>query len=93
MYLFVTLLMKRKISGSNNQHFHFTGKWKQGVIHLRSSTFGTFELIEKLMLGKWLCQDALSKVHINKSGSYFNSILLLSSDKFKQYINYHNNKL
>ena len=59
MYLFVTLLMKRKISGSNNQHFHFTGKWKQGAIHLRSSTFGTFELIEKLMLGKWLCQYAV----------------------------------
>ena len=36
--------------------------------------------IEKNILRKLLSQDALSKVHLNKYGSYFKFILLLSGD-------------
>ena len=41
---------------------------------LTHSTFCTFEQIKKYILQKWLSQDALSKVHLNK---YFKSTLLL----------------
>ena len=48
---------------------------------LTDSTFCTSELIEKNnILRKRLSQDALSKVHWNKYGSYFKFILLLSGD-------------
>ena len=47
---------------------------------LTGSTFCTFELIEKNILWKRLSQDALPKVHLNKSGSYFKFILLLPGD-------------
>ena len=47
---------------------------------LTGSTFCTFELIEKTVLRKWLFRDALPKVYLNRYGSYFKFILLLSSD-------------
>ena len=51
---------------------------------LTYSTFCTFEQIEKNILQKRLSHDGstirLSKVHLNKYGSYFKFILLLSGD-------------
>ena len=49
-------------------------------IGLMGSTFCTFELIEKNILRKQLSKDAISKVHLNKYGSYFKFILLLPGD-------------
>ena len=47
---------------------------------LTASTFCTFDLIEKRILRKWLSQDPLSKVHLNKHGLYFKFIHLLLGD-------------
>ena len=47
---------------------------------LAASTFCTFEVMEKIILRKRQSQDVLSKVHLNKYGSYFKFILLLSGD-------------
>ena len=47
---------------------------------LTYSTFCALEQIEKNILQKRLSQDALSKVHLNKYGSYFKFVLLLSGD-------------
>ena len=78
MYLFVTPLIN-KISCSDNQQFLFNIlKSKNKGDFLTGSTFCTFEL--KSIIQKWLSQDALSKVHLNKYGSYFKFILLLSGE-------------
>ena len=76
----VTLLIN-KTTGSKNRHFLFkTLKNEKKEEFLTSSTFCTFDLIGKNILWKRLSQDALSKVHLNKYGSYFQFILLLSGD-------------
>ena len=78
MYLFVTPLIN-KISCSDNQQFLFNIlKSKNKGDFLTGSIFCTFEL--KSIIQKWLSQDALSKVHLNKYGSYFKFILLLSDE-------------
>ena len=80
MHLFVTLLIN-KTTGSDNRHFFFnTLKNENKEEFLTYSTFCTLEQIEKNILRKRLSQDALSKVHLNKYGSYFKVILLLSCD-------------
>ena len=80
MHLFVTLLIN-KTTGSNNRHFFFNTLEKENKEEfLTYSTFCTLEQIEKNILRKRLSQDALSKVHLNKYGSYFKFILLLSGD-------------
>ena len=81
MHLFVTLLIN-KTTGSDNRHFFFnTLENENKEEFLTCSTFCTPEQkIEKNILRKRLSQDALSKVHLNKYGSYFNFILLLSGD-------------
>ena len=82
MHLFVILLIKKR-TGSDNTHFLFnTLKNENKEESLTGSTFCAFELIEKNILRKRLrvSQDALSKVHLNKYGSYFKFILLLSGD-------------
>ena len=80
MHLFVTLLIN-KTTGSDNRHFFFnTLKNENKEEFLTYSTFCTLEQIEKNILRKRLSQDALSKVHLNKYGSYFKFILLLSGD-------------
>ena len=79
MHLFVTLI--NKTTGSNNRHFLFnTLKNENKEEFWTGSTFCTIELIEKNILGKRLTHDALSKVHLNKYGSYFQFILLLLGD-------------
>ena len=78
MHLFVTLLIN-KTTGNDNRHFFFnTLKKENKEEFLTYSTFCTLEQIEKNILRKRLSQDALSKVHLNKCGSYFKFILLLS---------------
>ena len=80
MHLFVTLLIN-KTTGSDNRHFFFnTLENENKEEFLTYSTFCTLEQIEKNILRKRLSQDALSKVHLNKYGSYFKFILLLSGD-------------
>ena len=80
MHLFVTLLIN-KTNGSDNRYFFFkTLKNENKDEFLTYSTFCTLEQIEKSTLRKRLSQDALSKVHLNKYGSYFKFILLLSGD-------------
>ena len=80
MHLFVTLLIN-KTTGSDNRHFFFNTLEKENKEEfLTYSTFCTLEQIEKNILRKRLSQDALFKVHLNKYGSYFKFILLLSSD-------------
>ena len=80
MHLFVTLLIN-KTTGSDNRHFFFnTLKNENKEEFLTYSTFCTLEQIEKNILRKRLSQDALSKVHLNKYGSYFKFILLLPGD-------------
>ena len=82
MHLFVILLINKR-TGSDNTHFLFnTLKNENKEESLTGSTFCAFELIEKNILRKRLrvSQDALSKVHLNKYGSYFKFILLLSGD-------------
>ena len=80
MHLFVTLLIN-KTTGSDNQHFFFnTLKNENKKEFLTYITFCTLEKIEKNILRKWLSQDALYKVHLNKYGLYFQFILLLSGD-------------
>ena len=77
MYLFVTLFI-RKLSGSNNQQFHFHNfKSENKEKLLTNSTICTFEEIGKSILGKQLSQGGQSKVHLSKFGSYFKFILLL----------------
>ena len=80
IYLFVALLIN-KTNGSDNRHFIFnTLKNKNKEEFLTYSTFCTLEQIEKNILRERLSQDALSKVHLNKYGSHFKFILLLSGD-------------
>ena len=80
MHLFVTLLIN-KTTGSDKMHFIFNTLEKENKEEfLTYSTFCTLEQIEKNILRKRLSQDALSKVHLNKYGSYFKFILLLSGD-------------
>ena len=80
MHLFVTLLIN-KTTGSDNRHFFFnTLKNENKEEFLTYSTFCTLEQIEKNILRKRLFQNALCNVHLNKHGSYFKFILLLSSD-------------
>ena len=80
MHLSVTLLIN-KTTGSDSQHFLFsTLKNGNKEEFLTGSTFCTFEIIEKNILRKRPSQDALSKVHVNKYGSYFKFILLLLGD-------------
>ena len=80
MHLFATLLIN-KTNGSDNRHFFFnTLKKENKEEFLTYSTFCTLEQIEKDILRKRLSQDVLSKVDLNKYGSYFKSILLLSGD-------------
>ena len=69
MHLFVTLLIN-KTTGSENRHFSFNTLKNENKEFLMGSTFCTFDLIEKNILRKRLSQDALSKVHLNKYGSY-----------------------
>ena len=78
MHLFVTLLIN-KTNGSDNRHFLFnTLKNENKEEFLTGSTCYTYALIEKNMSRKRLSQDAESKVDLNKYGSYFKFILLLS---------------
>ena len=80
IHLFVTLLTN-KTTGSENWHFFFnTLKNENKEEFSTCSAFCTFEQIQKNILRKQLSQDALSKVHLNKYGSYFKFILLLSGD-------------
>ena len=80
MHLFVTLLIS-KTTGSDNRHFFFnTLKNENKEEFLTCSTFCTLEQIEKNILRKRLSQDALSNNHLNKYGSYFKFVLLLSGD-------------
>ena len=80
MHLFVTLLTN-KTTGSDNRQFFFNTLENENKEELSIySTFCTLEQIEKNILRKRLSQDALSKVHLNKYGSYFKFILLLSVD-------------
>ena len=80
IHLFVTLLIN-KSTGSDNRHFLFnTLKNENKEDFLTYSIFCTLEQIEKKILRKLLSQDALRKVHLNKYGSYFKFILLLSGD-------------
>ena len=76
MNLFVTLLIN-KTTGIDNQHFFFNTLNNENKEFLTYSTFCTFEQIKKYILQKWLSQDALSKVQLNK---YFKSTLLLPGD-------------
>ena len=78
MRLFVTLLISK--TGSDNRHFFFNTLEEENKEFLTYSTFCTLEHIEKKILRKRLFQDALPKVHLNKHGSYFKFILLLSGD-------------
>ena len=80
MHLFVTLLIN-KTTCSGNRHFFFNTLEKENKEEfLTYSTFCTLEQIEKNILRQRLSQDALSKLHLNKYGSYFKLILLLSGD-------------
>ena len=81
MHLFVTLLIK-KTTGSNNRHFFFnTLKNENKEEFLAYSTFCTLEQIKKKYITETtVFHDALSKIHLNKYGSYFKFILLLSVD-------------
>ena len=80
MHLFVALLINKR-TGSGNRNFFFnTLEEENKEEFLTYSTFCTLEQIEKKILRKRLSQDALSKVHLNKYGSYFKFILLLSGD-------------
>ena len=81
IHLFVTLLIN-KATGSDNRHFFFNPlKNETKKEFFTYSTFCTLEQIEKNISRKRLSQDALSKVPLNKYGSYFKFILLLSGDK------------
>ena len=80
MHLFVTLLINKKTDSSNRHFFFGTLKKENKEEFLRNSTFCTLEQIEKNLLRKRLSQDALSKVYLNKYGSYFKFILLVSGD-------------
>ena len=77
VHLFVTLLIN-KTTGSDNRHFLFNTLKNENEEFLTGSTCYTYALIEKNMSRKWLSQDAESKVDLNKYGSYFKFILLLS---------------
>ena len=80
MHLFVTLLIN-KTTGSDNRHFFFnTLKNESKAEFITYGTFCTLEQIDINILRKRLSQDSLSKVHLNKYGSYFKFILLLSGD-------------
>ena len=80
IHLFVTLLIN-KATGSDNRHFFFNPlKNETKKEFFTYSTFCTLEQIEKNILRKRLSQDALSKVHLNKYGSYFKFFLLLLGD-------------
>ena len=80
MHLFVTLLIN-KTTGIDNRYFFFnTLKNENKEEFLTYSTFRTLEQTERNILRKWLSQDALSKVYLNKYGPYFKFILLLSGD-------------
>ena len=80
MHLFVTLLIN-KTSGSDNRHFFFNTLGNENKEEfLTYSTFCTLKQIKKYILRKRLSQDVLFKVHLNKYGSYFMFILLLSGD-------------
>ena len=80
MHLLVTLLTN-KTTDSDNQHFFFnTLKNENKEEFLTYGTFCTLEQIDISILRKRLSQDSLSKVHLNKYGSYFKFILLLSGD-------------
>ena len=79
---FVTLFISKR-TGSDKAYFLLNAlKNENKEESLTDSTFCTFELIEKNTLRKRLriSQDALSIVHLNKYGSYFKFILLLSGD-------------
>ena len=68
VHLFVTLLIN-KAPGSDNRHFLFNILENENREEfLTSSTFCTFEVIEKSISLKRLSQDTLSKVHLNKYG-------------------------
>ena len=75
IHVFVTLLLN-KTTGS----FFFNTLKNENKEFLAYSTFCTLEQIEKNLLRKRLSQDALCKVNLNKHGSYFKFILLLSGD-------------
>ena len=80
IHLFVTLLIN-KTTGSDNHHFFFnTLENENKEEFLTYSTFCTLERIETNILRKQLSQDALSKVHSDKYGSYFKFIPLLLGD-------------
>ena len=80
MHLFVMLLIN-KTTGNDNRHFFFNTLEKEIKEEFsRYSTFCTVEQIENKILRKRLFRDALSKVHLNKYGSYFKFILLLPGD-------------
>ena len=79
MHLFFTLSIN-KTTRSDNRHFFFKILKNENKEFLKGSTFCTFELPEKNISRKRVSQDALSKVHLSKYGSYFKFILLLSGD-------------
>ena len=80
MHLFVMLLIN-KTTCSDNKHFFFNTLEKEIKEEFsRYSKSCTLEQIENKILRKQLLQDALFKVHLNKYGSYFRFILLLSGD-------------
>ena len=80
MYLLVTLLIN-KTPSMDNQYFLFNIlKNENKEEFLMGSTFCISELIEESILRNRLSQDYLSKVHLNKYGSYFKFIMLRSGD-------------
>ena len=77
MHLFVTLLIN-KTTGRYNLRFSCNTLKNENKEFLRDRTFCILEQIEKNTFWKRLSQDALSKVHLNKYGSCFKFILLMS---------------
>ena len=80
MPLFVTLLINKTTSSDNRHFFINTLKNENKEEFLTYSTFYPFEQIKQNILRERLSQDALSKVHLNRYGSYFKFVLLLSGD-------------
>ena len=77
MHLFVTLLIN-KTTGRYNLRFSCNTLKNENKEFLRDRTFCILEQIEKNTFWKRLSQDTLSKVHLNKYGSCFKFILLMS---------------
>ena len=76
MHLFVTQLINKTTCSDNRDFFFNTLKNENKEEFLTYSLFFNIQSIFRVRLS----QDALFKVHLNKYGSYFKFVLLLSGD-------------